>query len=301
MTPPQSRRSSSTKKNVINAVDGLRARPLGPSTLEKLAYVERYGQAFMAAMAPKRAQGKWDKLVYFDLLCGPGICIDRDTLQEYDGSPLRALKVRPAFDHLFFSDSGQKNIDTLKKRIPAGDRNRVTCRKGDCNSLIKEFLADVTDKTLGLAFLDPQGFEVQFETLKLLATKRIDILYLFPSGIGIARNLGKFVRESKTPMEGFWGEDWRDLPAAKLAAGKKLTPAEVDSFDRPWVKTFRQKVATLGFTHQDEDAPILLTETDTLMYHLLFFSKDKAGLKIWRGIKEIDPNKQRNLPFERGL
>jgi three-Cys-motif partner protein len=255
----------------------------------------------MAAMVPKRAQGKWDKLVYFDLLCGPGKCIDRDTLEECDGSPIRALKVRPAFDHLYFSDSDKKNIAALKKRMPQAELVRVTCQSGDCNSLIREFLSDVSDKTLGLAFLDPQGFEVQFETLKLLATKRIDILYLFPSGIGIARNLGRFVHMTKTPMESFWGPDWKDLPAAKLAAGKKLTPREIKSFDRPWVKTFRQKVATLGFTHQDEDAPILLTETDTLMYHLLFFSKDKAGLKIWRGIKEIDPNKQRNLPFERGL
>lgn len=252
----------------------------------------------MVAMAPKRAQGKWDKLLYFDLLCGSGKCIGRDTLVEHDGSPLRALDVHPPFDHLYFSDSSKINIAALKKRIPEWDRNRVTCRRGDCNSLVREFLNDVSEKSLGIAFLDPQGFEVNFETLKLLATKRIDIIYLFPSGIGIARNLGNFVRMKKSPMEDFWGPDWREIPAAKLAAGEKLTSAEMERFDRPWVKTFRQKVAGLGFTHQDEDAPILRTETETLMYHLLFFSKDKAGLKLWRGIKEIAPDKQRSLPFE---
>lgn len=253
----------------------------------------------MTAMAPKRSQGKWEKLVYFDLLSGPGKCIDRDTLQEYDGSPLRALKIQPAFDHLYFSDSDGKNIVSLKKRIATKDQYRVTCRKGDCNSLIEEFLADVTDKTLGLAFLDPEGFEVQFNTLKLLATKRVDIIYLFPSGIGIARNLGNFVKMVQAPiMDGFWGKGWRDLPAAKLAAGQKLTPEEISKFDRPWVKTFRQKVASLGFSHQDEDAPILRTDTDTVMYHLLFFSKDNAGLTLWRAIKAIAPDKQRSLPFE---
>jgi hypothetical protein len=32
------------------------------------------------------------------------------------------------------------------------------------------------------------------------------------------------------------------------------------------------------------------------MYHLLFFSRDAAGLKIWRNIKKIEPTGQRSLP-----
>jgi len=35
-----------------------------------LDYVERYAHAFMAAMAVKRAEGKWRELVYIDLLQG---------------------------------------------------------------------------------------------------------------------------------------------------------------------------------------------------------------------------------------
>ncbi len=294
-----SRKTPSRSIKITTAIDGLRARFLGPSTLDKLSYVERYCQAFMAAMAPKRAEGKWDKLLYFDLLCGPGKCVDRETKEEFYGSPLRALKIHPSFDHLYFSDFVMKNVDALKKRIPKEEQGRVSCLHGDCNSLISEFLNSVSDKSLGLAFLDPEGFEVRFETLQRLATKRIDIIYLFPSGIGIARNLGRFVRMAKSRMDEFWGHGWRDLPAAKIAAGKTLTAEEVSRFDRHWVKTFRQKVEALGYIHQDEDAPILRTEKDSLMYHLLYFSKDKAGLKIWRGIKEIAPDKQRSLPFHR--
>ncbi len=33
------------------------------------------------------------------------------------------------------------------------------------------------------------------------------------------------------------------------------------------------------------------------MYHLLFFSKDLAGLTIWRGVKKIEPSGQRTLPL----
>ena len=82
------------------ATDGLPARVSGPWTREKLTYVEKYASAFMRAMAPKRKSGKWAELVYIDLLAGPGRGIDRDTGVEFDGSPLRALKVVPAFDVL---------------------------------------------------------------------------------------------------------------------------------------------------------------------------------------------------------
>jgi hypothetical protein len=47
-----------------------------------LIYVERYAAAFTRAM-----KGKWDRLVYIDLLAGPGKGVRRDTGVEFDGSP----------------------------------------------------------------------------------------------------------------------------------------------------------------------------------------------------------------------
>src|SRR3972149_3961184 len=101
------------------AQDGLAARVSGPWTQEKLTYVEKYATAFMKAMAPHRKPGKWAELVYLDFLAGPGRGIDRDTGAEFDGSPLRAIKVVPAFDRLFFSDSDRRMIEALRQRIPA--------------------------------------------------------------------------------------------------------------------------------------------------------------------------------------
>jgi len=99
------------------AKDGLPARVSGPWTREKLTYLQKYATAFMTAMAPKRQQGKWDKLVYLDLLSGPGKGMDADTGTEFDGSPLLALQVRPAFDRMYFADLKKTNINALKRRI----------------------------------------------------------------------------------------------------------------------------------------------------------------------------------------
>lgn len=280
------------------AQNGFPARRSGPWTQEKLTYLEKYAGAFMTAMAPKRKQGKWDRLVYLDLLAGPGRGIDRDTGVEFDGSPLRALKVRPAFDQLFFGDISPHNVKALRQRIPQQDLSRVDLRVGDCNDLTKEIVRSLSRRTLGLAFVDPEGFEVHFAMFQELAKRRIDVLFLFPSGIGIGRNLGAFARKAKSPMDELWGgKEWRDLPPAKLAAGKRLSPEEAVSLDRPWVLRFRSKLADIGFVYQDEGDPCFTNEKHVPMYHLLFFSQDVAGLTIWRGIKKIEPSGQRTLPL----
>jgi three-Cys-motif partner protein len=283
---------------IRRAQDELPARVSGPWTREKLAYVDKYASAFMRAMAPKRKAGKWSELVYLDLLAGPGRGIDRDSGAEYDGSPLRALKVTPAFDRLFFADLRTRNVEALRSRTPVADRPRVDFRIGDCNIIATEVVALLSARTLGLAFVDPQGFEATFRLFRALATRRIDVLFLFPSGIGIARNLRKFAQQGSSPMDELWGSgEWRELPPAKLAAGTKLSPEDALTFDRPWVLGFRAKMASIGFRCQDEGDPYFTNEKNVPMYHLLFFSQDEAGLKLWRRIKKIEPSGQRTLPL----
>lgn len=60
------------------AADGVRARVGGVWTREKLVYLQKYSAAFMTAMAPKRQQGKWERLVFIDPLCGQAERNQRD-------------------------------------------------------------------------------------------------------------------------------------------------------------------------------------------------------------------------------
>jgi hypothetical protein len=53
----------------------------------------------------------------------------------------------------------------------------------------------------------------------------------------------------------------------------------------------------IGFQYQDEGDPYFRNEKNVLMYHFLYFSRDPAGLTIWRNIKKIEPRGQRVLPF----
>jgi len=288
-------RSSGARSSVkLLASDDLPARGGRIWTREKLTYLKKYATAFMTAMADKRGPGKWERLVYLDFLCGPGRDIDTETSEEFLGSPLIALSIQPQFDHLYLADKDPKNIKALEKRISSADKERVTLKTGDCNLIIDDVLKLISNRTLGLAFIDPEGFEVDFATLIKLAKRRIDLLYLFPSGIGVTRNLKNFLSLPESPMDTFWGgKDWRNLPEARRAAG--ATQEEDPKVLKSLVAAFRQKLAEAGFTHQDEAPPLFKNTKNAQMYHLLYLSHNEKGLKIWKGIKRIPPSGQRNL------
>jgi len=98
-------------------------------------------------------------------------------------------------------------------------------------------------------------------------------------------------------MDDLWGSRaWRETAIARLLAEPSAAIGLNEQIDRSWVRGFCERVVTLGYTHYDAVGP-LRNEQNVPMYHLLFFSKHRAGLTIWRGIGRIDPRGQRHLPL----
>jgi three-Cys-motif partner protein len=203
--------------------------------------------------------------------------------------------VKPKFDHLYLADKNSKNIAALTARIPPQERNRVTIMRGDCNVLIDKALRQISARTLGLAFVDPQGFEVDFDTLAKFAKRRIDLLYLFPSAIGLRRNWKQALPLLDSKIDKFWDSaNWRELPIIQqIASGVQRRDSEniISSF----VSEFLRKLGRAGFEYRDDATPTFTNRKNAPMYHLLYLSHDRAGLKIWNGIKEIAPGGQRKL------
>lgn len=228
----------------------------------------------MTAMAKK----KWERLVYIDLLAGPGRDANRETGDDFEGSPLIALNVQPPFHKLYLGDVNDRHVQTLQRRIPAEDlTRRVDLQVGDCHARVKKVVRDLSRGTLGLAFVDPEGFEVRFDLFRQLAGAQVDVLFLFPTG-PITRNLRLFATRNTSPLDALI-ENWRALPAAKHAAGKRLTPAEEAKLQQSMVSEFRKQMRALGFTKQDRDDPPMLNAKRAIMYHLLLPSlraKDAA-------------------------
>jgi len=70
-----------------STIDGLPARISGQWAKEKLKYLDKYMHLFNVGM-----KNRWHNRVFLDLLAGCGKCVDEDTGEEFDGSPLRAIK-----------------------------------------------------------------------------------------------------------------------------------------------------------------------------------------------------------------
>jgi len=159
---------------------------------------------------------------------------------------------------------------------------------------VREIVKSLSSRDLGLAFVDPQGFEVHFSVFEALSRSRVDVLYFYPSGIGVNRNLLLFAGKGESPMDKFL-PGWRELPEVKRLQGESPSADEEFKVDKSLVRAFRSKMRAIGFIHYDEVDPFFTNAGNVPMYHLLFFSHDKAGLKIWKGIKKIEPGGQRAL------
>ena len=135
-----------------------------------------------------------------------------------------------------------------------------------------------------------------FKMFQILARKKIDVLYLFPGGIGIARNVANFMKQAKAPLDDLIPE-WRKLRRARLAAGERLTEEEIAARDQPFVLEFMSRMQTLGFQFSDRGEPYFTNEKNVKMYHLLFFSQHPIGLSLWRKVTRIEASGQRRLPI----
>lgn len=266
--------------------DGLSVRDSGIWAKEKLYYLERYLDIFSVGM-----QKKWlGKIYYADLFAGPGQCRIAETGEEFDGSPLIALKFN--FARYFFFESDPDCFKALETRIraraPEKLRN-ITLISDDCNKKIDQ-IKPMTG-ALGLAFIDPTGISpIAFETIRKLAAKRkIDLIINFHEGMGIRMNIHQYSKKEQSALKQFLGSD-RSIKQFRTA------PTSIDQVCREITNEYRDNLRSLGYQVVDGDQIPIKTEKNALLYYLLFASKDPRGNDFWRKIGLIDSHGQRKLP-----
>src|ERR1700730_6693365 len=93
----------------------------------KLEIVEQYGAAYTKAFARTPNLKKY----YIDGFSGAGVHVATKTKARIEGSPARALNVKPSFDGFYFIDLNADKTDYL--RATCGDRPNVHIHTGDAN------------------------------------------------------------------------------------------------------------------------------------------------------------------------
>jgi len=133
-------------------------------TKEKLTLLEKYLQGYVTA-----TKGAIERY-YIDALAGDGQCEieipGTSQTRIVDGSPLIAMRTSPPFTECFFIEIKKKNIKTLSKLLKNFPQNRYKIKEGDCNLVIDEILSEIPQEAPCFAFLDPEGFEVEWATIE---------------------------------------------------------------------------------------------------------------------------------------
>jgi three-Cys-motif partner protein len=193
----------------------------GPWTERKLSVVRRYLETYAQALKNQ----PFERL-YIDAFAGSGDRTDkrRESLPLLDlpdfeavakGSTRLALEVQPPFHRYIFIERAASRASKLSMLKSEFANRNITIVNADANDAIKDICSRSNwQTTRGVAFLDPYGLQVSWETLVAISrTQALDAWVLFPTGMGLNRLLtrsGDIPSEWEDTLDRFLGTgEWR--------------------------------------------------------------------------------------------
>jgi three-Cys-motif partner protein len=278
--------------------DGLLLRKSGAWAAAKLDYLCRYLNIFTTSMRGK----PWKGLHFIDLFSGPGKCQIRNTGQVILGSPLLATTLTYPFSRYFFVDSDSIAIDTLKTRCSqAGIESSIFYQTGDSNQVVKSIVRQIKAidqqyikgkwSSLNLAFLDPEGFELEWNTVATLAeVHRMDLIIYYPQ-MGLSREIPKNYQNPEfTKIDTYFGGmEWRNIYM-------KYQVGQIHNLHRSLMDLYESKLKSVGYIEIKENEPLMRnTDRNAPLYRLIFASKNPLGNKFWEQVTSRDIHGQSRL------
>lgn len=256
------------------ASDKLLARESGPWAKEKLSYLSRYMDILTTGM-----KARWDRLVFIDLMAGPGMCVDEKAREEFPGSPLLALRTKYPFKAVYLVESHARCHAALTARVAAeGRAHSAVIIHGDANELATiDRLRRECAHSLALAFVDLIGQEVSFETIcRLTEDRSVDLLFSFPE-MDLKRNtwnVSDIEREAHRWTRFFGTEEYRPIV-------RSFQPHEAVEHLRA---LYVRQLESIGYTYHEFAALPMRNSKGRSMYRPLFASKHPKGLSFFRKI-----------------
>jgi three-Cys-motif partner protein len=273
---------------MVESDDGLPTRDAGEWTEDKLYFWNRYIDITTRAMvdSPKWPGG----LVYVDLFAGPGVCKINETGRRFPGSVLIAANAPRPFRKILACDTSKKCVQACLARIRrtrAADRTLVF--EGDCNTKIDEIVAEIPEQSLTLAFIDPEGLHVHFDTIRRLSHDRpVDLLVLFADGMDIVRNVATYAKQTHSKLDDTLGPDcdWR-RHWGNLANQSAQNVCEL--FTSLYTRQLEKHLEYVAFGHKT------MRWQQVRLYRLIYASKHPLGLEFWNKITGKDRRGQKRL------
>ncbi len=219
----------------------------------KLVLEKYYIPPYLNILAPRTRVG------YVDLFAGPGLNQIGDQKVPVPGSPLVPVAVKdPLKKHPFsafiFSETEKDYANALAMRVKLFPEMSAVSQimTQDANKVVEELPDILKKRDIGhcLVFIDPEGLEFKWKSLKSLVSHTdCDLIINFPSS-GIQRNLQN--PETRNTVQAFLGPGSENIP---LGA------------DDEWaIQLYRKNLAGIG---KDVSTEITIKSGGPFHYHLI--------------------------------
>jgi len=259
--------------------DGLVTPKVGPWSLKKHHYLKRYIEIFTKSMTP---QG-WGSLHYIDLFAGAGIEQIKGGSLEW-GSPLIAAQAPKQFKQLHLCDNDKEKYEVLCKRLEQfPQRTEPQLILGDANNVVSKIVQAVPANSLSLAFLDPFGLDVHFQTLRELSQRRVDLIIFFPGHLDALRN---WESDSGRVNRVLGTDEWL----------KEFEKSPVDKRAEILNKNYMKQIRSLGYSHFADERISL--PNGRFLYKLIFCSKHPRGVDLWTKSAHKGADGQRHFEYD---
>jgi len=263
----------------------------GNWTVDKMEIVVAYAKAYLTIMNKQ----SWVKTLYFDGFAGSGT-INSDTEDEetLKGTALRILEIESPkpFDTYYFVEKNRRNKNLLEQTIKTHYPNKSTAFvvQEDCNQKMKK-MSDFLRKNKNyraLAFIDPYGMTVNWESIECLKGLGIDLWILVPTGIGVGRlltNNGEIDEQWLNRLEIFLGLKKEEIKShfykehlvTTLFGDTTSIQKEKNTIEKAGL-LYKEKLKTV-FSYVS-DSFVMKNSMNSIMYHFMMATNNPAGLKI---------------------
>lgn len=268
----------------------------GDWTENKIEILVQYAKAYLTIMKPYAKAYNW-KLLYFDGFAGSGhITKGKDENQKLIvGAATRILEIGSprSFDIYYFVEKEPENVQLLKKATEQKfPDKRVFIVETDCNEKIhamSRFLSSREGSNFkALAYIDPCGMQLNWESLVTLQKLSVDVWILVPTGMGINRLLKKDGNISDAwlqKLEMFLGMDKKDIldfyydhkTVYTLFGDEQSVQKEEKTIEKS-LKLYQQR---LGELFSFVSTPyVLKNSSNSTMFHFLMASNNRAAVKV---------------------
>jgi len=261
----------------------------------KIEILVEYAKAYLTIMNKYADKYNW-RLLYFDGFAGSGFITKGkgEHKRKIVGAAKRILEIekpRP-FDEYYFVEKDNQFAIGLEKVVAQYKNKKTYIVNEDCNKKIQsmgQFLNSSKGKKYKvLAYIDPCGMQLNWDSLKTIKESNVDAWILVPTGMGVNRLLKKdgnisnawieklmhFLGMSKTEILDYFYSQKNIL----TLFGEEIETTKKQKAIEKSAELYQSRLSEL-FEFVTKPY-ILKNSTNSIMFHLYMVTNNKTAIKI---------------------